>query len=232
MVEVQLSADAEKRYSWPLYVAGLRARLRCPCCVLVVTPRPEVAAWAAAPIDLGPGSRHVPFVLGPALVPVVDAPEQAAASPELAVLSVMAHGSTLPPDRAVALALSALAPLGGLDQRQAVLYYDLVVSSLSEAARRAFSDMDLSKYEWQSDFARRYFTEGREEGREEGRQEGRREGQALGRAESILKILESRGIPIPDDVRGRIATCRDLATLDRWVARAVAATSAADVVGA
>ena len=38
VVEVQLAADPDKRFSWPLYASGLRARLRCPACVLVVTP--------------------------------------------------------------------------------------------------------------------------------------------------------------------------------------------------
>ena len=31
VVEVQLKPDARKRFSWPVYVAGLRARLECDC---------------------------------------------------------------------------------------------------------------------------------------------------------------------------------------------------------
>lgn len=38
VVEVQLSPDVQKRFTWPVYVAGLRARLKCPACLLVVTP--------------------------------------------------------------------------------------------------------------------------------------------------------------------------------------------------
>jgi hypothetical protein len=38
VVEVQLLPDPQKRFTWPVYVAGLRARLKCPACVLVVTP--------------------------------------------------------------------------------------------------------------------------------------------------------------------------------------------------
>ncbi len=37
-VEVQLQRDDRKRFTRPVYVAGLRARLTCPACVLVVTP--------------------------------------------------------------------------------------------------------------------------------------------------------------------------------------------------
>src|SRR5664279_3998037 len=37
VVEVQLEPDERKRFSWPMYVAGLRARFHCRCCLLVVT---------------------------------------------------------------------------------------------------------------------------------------------------------------------------------------------------
>jgi len=37
VLELQLSHDEDKRYAWPAYVANLRARMRCPVCLLVVT---------------------------------------------------------------------------------------------------------------------------------------------------------------------------------------------------
>jgi hypothetical protein len=52
VVEVQLQRDDRKRFTWPVYVAGLRARLGCPACVLVVTTTDAVADWCRAPIDL------------------------------------------------------------------------------------------------------------------------------------------------------------------------------------
>ncbi|MBI4701227.1 MAG: hypothetical protein HY744_08730, partial [Deltaproteobacteria bacterium] len=92
VVEVQLAPDEDKRLTWPLYLAGLRARLRCPVCLLVVAPRRAVARWCARPIALGhPGFVLRPLVLGPDAVPLVTAVEQAAAAPELAVLSALAH---------------------------------------------------------------------------------------------------------------------------------------------
>jgi hypothetical protein len=36
VVEVQLARDHDKRWIWPFYLASLRARLRCPCWLLVV----------------------------------------------------------------------------------------------------------------------------------------------------------------------------------------------------
>ena len=92
VVEVQLASDSDKRFTWPAYVAGLRARLRCPACVLVVTPTEATARWCREPIDLGPGSAFSPLVLGPASVPVIDDIAVAEHDPELAVLSVLAHG--------------------------------------------------------------------------------------------------------------------------------------------
>ena len=37
VVEVQLGQDPRKRFTWPVYATGLRARLQCDTCVLVVT---------------------------------------------------------------------------------------------------------------------------------------------------------------------------------------------------
>jgi hypothetical protein len=42
VIEVQLQRDDRKRFTWPVYVAGLRARLECPACLLVVTPSDAV----------------------------------------------------------------------------------------------------------------------------------------------------------------------------------------------
>lgn len=71
IVEVQLYTAVPKLTSWPVYVAALRARLGCPACVLVVTPSDKVAAWASKPIELGPGGRLTPLVLGPSAIPAV-----------------------------------------------------------------------------------------------------------------------------------------------------------------
>ncbi|MBV9315558.1 MAG: hypothetical protein JO100_17915, partial [Pseudonocardia sp.] len=71
VVEVQLGRDGDKRWSWPVYVATLRARLRCPTALLVICVDATAATWCATPIELGPGTKLVPFVLGPNQVPVL-----------------------------------------------------------------------------------------------------------------------------------------------------------------
>lgn len=69
------------------------------------------------------------------------------------------------------LVVTAAAQLASeaLDEEQSALYFDLILSSLSEAARRALQAMKPANYEYQSDFARQYFSKGREEGIAQGR---------------------------------------------------------------
>ncbi|WP_424570110.1 hypothetical protein [Streptomyces sp. CH-036] len=54
----------------------------------------------------------------------------------------------------------------------------------------------------------------------------RDEGRVEGRAEDILRILEVRGVAVPDEARQRISSCTDLAVLDVWFERAVTAATA------
>jgi hypothetical protein len=77
------------------------------------------------------------------------------------------------------------------------LYCDLILQSLSEAARRAFQNMRAFKYEYQSDFARHYFGQGVERGLEKGI--------AQGRADIILRLLAVRFGTLGEDVKARIA---------------------------
>jgi hypothetical protein len=165
VLEVQLSTDPRKRFVWPAYFANLRARLECPVCLLVVTFDEAIARWAAKPIDMGNGNRFVPLVLRPSGVPEVTDEAQARSDPELAVLSAMAHGKDADTDKAVQIAVAGTFAVRGLDDNRSKMYFDLIFDSLSEAAQRAMQAMDPQKYEYQSEFARRYVAQGRAEGR-------------------------------------------------------------------
>jgi hypothetical protein len=171
IVEAQLARDDRKRFVWPAYAANLRARLKCPVCVLVVTLNESVARWAAQPIELGGASRFVSLVLGPRQIAQVTDIEEACAMPELAVLSVMAHGQKASVKKAVRIARAALLACADLEDDQAELYADVVYASLSDEARQEVLAMKTRKYEFQSDFARRYVALGRAEGKAEGRAE-------------------------------------------------------------
>lgn len=128
VVEAQLQADPDKRYTWPVYVAGLRARIRRPVCLLVLTVNEVVAKWAAQSVDLGGGNYFTPLVIGPSGVPEVTDEEAARADPELAVLSAMAHGHDADAHKALRIAVTAMTASVGLDQERLTLYFDLVAA--------------------------------------------------------------------------------------------------------
>ncbi|HEY5569788.1 MAG TPA: DUF4351 domain-containing protein [Gammaproteobacteria bacterium] len=188
VIEAQLSPDGRKRFVWPVYVVNLRARLEVPVCLLVVTSDEPTARWAATPIDLGGDNRFVPLLLGPSGVPEVTDEAQAQNDPELAVLSAMAHGQGVDYGKAARIALAAQIASLGLDEDRSRLYFDLVLASLNEAARRELKTMDPAKYEYQSEFAKRYVAQGRLEGKVEGQAEG----ELRGRADLVTRQLTLR----------------------------------------
>ena len=74
--------------------------------------------------------------------------------------------------------------------------------------------------------AEHWRAEGRLEGRLEGKLEGRLEGKLESKVDSVLLLLEGRGIPVDEAQRSRIAACTDAETLDQWLLRAATAATA------
>lgn len=212
VVEAQLSRDRRKRRTWPVYVTTLHARFGCPAALLVVCADKRTARWCGEPIEVGhPGFVLRPLVVGPERVPVVTDAGEAVRSPELAVLSAMTAGSR-PEQGEVFRAL--LAALESVDHERAGLYADVVLAALPEAARHHLEAMMvIDTYEYQSEFARRYFGQGKAEGE----------------AEAVLAVLDARGVEVPTEARDRIAGCTDLDELETWVRRAATATSVDDL---
>ncbi|MBF6296462.1 hypothetical protein IU459_02770 [Nocardia amamiensis] len=79
------------------------------------------------------------------------------------------------------------------------------------------------KYEYQSDFARKYVAQGRDEGRAEGRAEEA--------ARLLLMALDARGITIADHVRVKIAGCMNIDQLESWIRKAATAESEDEAFG-
>lgn len=79
----------------------------------------------------------------------------------------MAHGQDLDFIKAARIAAAALRASEDLDSSRAHLYFDLIQSSLSEAARRELRNMMPANYEYQSEFARKYYGQGKAEGNRE-----------------------------------------------------------------
>jgi hypothetical protein len=202
IVEAQLSRDERKRFSWPAYISVLRARHECPVELLVLTPDRAVAAWASAPIKLDLVGHLVlcPRVLGPDGVPIITDPEQAKRTPELAVLSALAHGGD-EPELAGKVGAAAIIAALGLDQERAALYSHLIDAALSNAARSALEAlMQTQSIPIKSEFARIQ--------------------RASAQAEAILLVLEGRGLAVSAGQRERILACSDLELLKTWLRRA------------
>lgn len=228
VVEVQLSRDENKRKTWPLYLASVRSRESCPTVLVIVAPDASVARWCAEPIEMGhPDFVLRPFVIGPNAVPVILDKEAAQKDPELAVLSAMAHGHE---EVGASIAQTVIDAVRGLDEERSTLYVDLVVSSLSEAVRNALEAlMQQGKYEYQSEFARKYVAQGRKEGLQEGLKEGLEKGLHQGEQAALLEVLDARGLKVDEAARQRIMACTDLSQLKVWVRRAAIAESLSEI---
>jgi hypothetical protein len=85
---------------------------------------------------------------------------------------------------------------------------------LNEATRQALEAM-MKGYEYQSEFAKKYVAQGLTEGE----------------ARALPTALRARGIAVPEATRERILAQKDPEQLDRWLEKAVVATSLAEVLG-
>jgi Domain of unknown function (DUF4351) len=223
IVEVQLGCDKDKPYVWPAYLANLRARHRCPACLLVITIDEKVTRWAQRPIELGPGTRCHPLVVGPSNTPTVTEPHEALENIELAVLSTIAHAQSTDIALATCSALAALVANAGIDDERFRLYFDFVIYFLSKSnPDLAETIMNSLGFEYKSDFARRYVAQGRTEGKTEGKAEGKAEGRMEGRIEMLLKQLAVRFGPVPEPIQTLIRSLQD-AQLDTVAERVLTA---------
>ena len=238
ILEVQLRPDPDKARRWPYYLASAALRWNCPATLLVVTPDEATARWAARGPDPSPGQLALtPLVLRPSLVPWVADPVAAQRRPFLATLSALAHSNK---PGGVDIVVAALEATILLDDDEVVGYHECIFAALDDAARRELEGrMTVGNYEFQSELAKKafakWFYEGRAEGEAKGRAEGeargRAEGEAKGRATAVLAVLRARGIELNVRQRTRVLTCSDIEMLDGWLARAVTATNAHDVLG-
>ncbi len=228
VVEAQLGDDDDKSYAWPVYVTAFRARIRAPVYLLVVTNNKARARRLSRKIVIGhPGFALEPLVLGPEQVPRIDTIAEAQKYPELGLLSALAHGNE--PD-GLAIVIAASAGLLGLDEDHARLYHDLLMNSLNQAVKKELEAMVLSgKYEYQSDFAKKHFSEGQQAGRQEGQQAGLQQGRQEGRQEglrgALLTVVRTRwGADAAQQAEVRL-TDAAAADLERWLAVAITAST-------
>ncbi|MZE76196.1 hypothetical protein [Streptomyces xinghaiensis] len=209
-VEAQGRKDPDKHGSWAYYLSHLYAKYRLPPVLLVVCQEESTARWAAAPLHIGPPQWRTltirPLVLGPHNVPLITDPSTAARDIPLATFAAITHGK----HPCAATMLKALATaLKTLDAETATIFRELTELGLGKSPGaqiwRDLMAIDLSFF------------------RSETSQKLREEGRAEGRAEDILMILETRGLPVSGEARERITGCADPDVLRHWLSRAVTA---------
>jgi hypothetical protein len=128
------------------------------------------------------------------------------------------HGKSSDIPLATRIAYAAIRASADIDAERARLYLDLVMISLSQNAREAFeATMNSLGYEYQCDFARRYFGEGKAEGRMEGR------------VEITIELLALRFGPLPDATQTRVRSAQD-AQLDAVAERMLTAKTLEEAV--
>jgi hypothetical protein len=217
IIEAQLAPDEDKRFIWPLYAAGARARGRCPVTLVVLALDQRTARWSAEVVILDPLGTHVfrPIVIGPGDLPAITDVDEARARPALALLSALIHSRTPGGEHIVRAALLGACPQ--LDSRLRVLYADLLRTLLSDEVRSALEElMHFHGNSLDSHFARYYYDQGEKAGREALR--------AL-----LIKLLTERFGAVPEAALTRIQAA-DAEQLARWGERVLSAASLDDVL--
>ncbi|MEU1494983.1 hypothetical protein ABZ456_32665 [Streptomyces sp. NPDC005776] len=224
-IEAQGKKDPRKTTSWPYYVSYLHNRYGgLPVLLLVVCQDHATAQWAAAPITIGFRRWQTltlsPLVAGPHNMPVITNVAEARKDLALATLAAITHADN-PDVGAILKTLSAAL-------REAP---DDVAEPIVELTAQGLGNRPAAQ-QWRNlvavdtSFYKSFMSE---EIRDEGRAQGRAEAQTKGQAESLLLILEARGIALTDELRQRITDCTDSHLLSRWVRGAATATTAEEV---
>jgi hypothetical protein len=242
VLEVQRRPDPDKPRAWIQMVASVLGRHAARVVLVVLAFDEATARWARRPRDEGALLLR-PVVLGPRDLPHLASVEEARAHVVLAVLVALARSA-----EAAARGRRSLSPEAEAD----VLYAAEAVTELADAQLRqrlasliegaAPAEIRARILELLEERGMRSLEIIREEGRTEGRAEGRAEGEARGRAEgeargraegearTLLKLLRLRGFAVDEATAERILTTTEVATLDRWVERALSARSVAEVL--
>ncbi|MFE3455440.1 hypothetical protein ACFXJ8_41655 [Nonomuraea sp. NPDC059194] len=231
VLEVQIRPDDDKRWSWPVYLATLRARLQCDTALLVMCLSRATARKCAVPIDMGhPGWRLAPLVMGPDQLPRITDVAQAIAEPELAALSVVAHGRKRGPAGQEAMDVFCEAAPFMADGLGST-YADVVLALLPKVAARRFMEglMAVGTDKYKSDYVRQWVAEGEAKGLAEGEAKGEAkglaEGEAKARAKDIVLAFRTRGIDVPPEAEQRILECSDTNQLSVWFPKSITASS-------
>lgn len=228
--EPQLGIDASKRWSWPVYLTAIRARLKCPATLLVFCYDKKTADWARQPIDIG----HPGFVLRPVIIDADNTPDPADPAlsefgAELAVLG--AHTGALDltdPDVQDLVVAKITQP----DAERAKLYASFILNIAPDSARRAL-EVKMAAADFPIHPVAERFGNSlariRDQAWAGGVAEGKAEGRAAGETEMLLMIAAKRGIDVDAATRARVLACTDDTVIATWADRVLSGSTATEI---
>jgi hypothetical protein len=217
-VEAQGKPDPDKPNSWTYYLAHLYAKYRLPPILLVVCQDKATASWAAEPVRVGvPEHTSIavfPLVLGPGNVPAVTDPDEATDDLALAVFSALAHAK----DPGLPAILDALAvAVNNIGGETAKSWAEFTEIGLGDTRARAHWRRLVAVYTPRFPGSGTII------------EESLIAGETKGRAADILRILDRRGIEVPDAARERVTSCTDLEVLGTWLDRSLTVSNAEEL---
>jgi hypothetical protein len=214
IIEPQLRDNETKRYSWPVYVTTARRISGCPDAVLVVLcPDPAEAEKCRQIIRTG----HPGFDLAPIVIDSGTPPGADDGSPYLTIFAASMGGIDMESEPGARRVLDAIAS-PGVSEADRFRMTTIMLRLASDAARQTLETM-MNTSEYAKTFVERV------------RDEGEARGEARGEIKALLSLLDSRGVALSPEQRQRIAACTDPAQADDWFNRALAASSADEVLG-
>jgi hypothetical protein len=114
--------------------------------------------------------------------------------------------------------------MGVLDRRMVATLMEKIMDAKRSTESRWMREL---RHEFFADAV----AEGEAKGKMEGKMEGKAEGTAEAKQDAVLMVLARRRLAVSAAQRAAILACEDVVTLDRWLAGAVDAPSAREVLG-
>jgi hypothetical protein len=228
VVEVQLAIDEAKRRRWIAGAAALFDAHDAMGDVLVFTHDASVGAWALQVAHVV-GPLGTVMTLTPVVVVLTRAEVDvllATGRPELAVFAAWAVHDQRGRDaqsvvRVVAERIEATA-----DVELRTTLARAMISMLGDPLLAVLQEMWMNPIVFPESPALKAL---REMLQARARDEGKTEGKTVGKAEALLTVLRARHLLVDEATRARIDACADPLTLDRWIVRAVSATTLDEV---
>ena len=202
VVEAQTDPDEKKWWSWPYYIAYLRARYECPVILLVVCTKLETERWARAEITSGLGDliclRVTPAVAGPGNVGPVTDLGKARANIGFAAFSALTHSRAGSAREILEVLAEAL---GSISTKNGTFLSELVEAGLNgTSSYEVWRDLMITNdYPHISQWRAQATAQGLQQGLQQGIEQGIEQGSVKVQIGNILRILARRNVSVSED---------------------------------